>query len=100
MLVSEYAVRARPDSPVRDAPHYHPPPQAQDAKSRAVLLRSEADELRALPINEAAQLIETKHAAHEQARHDATERARELHDQSQRDARRTDPSREGPRRTL
>lgn len=33
----------------------------------------------ALPINDAARLIETKYAAQEQARQDATERARDFH---------------------
>ena len=63
----------------------NPERQAHDAKNRAALLRSEADELRSLPINDAAHLIETKHAAQEQARQDATERARKLRDPLQHD---------------
>ena len=69
-------------------------------ENRAALLRSEADELRALPITDAARLIETKHAAQEQAREDATERARELRDPFQHDPHRTDPSRGGQARGL
>ncbi|WP_259342681.1 MobF family relaxase [Corynebacterium falsenii] len=78
----------------------NPRGQAHDAKNRATLLRSEADELRALPISDAAHLIETKHAAQDQARQDATERARELRDPLQHDPRSTARSREGPRRSL
>ncbi|AXR74997.1 TrwC relaxase [Auritidibacter sp. NML130574] len=52
--------------------------QAHDAKNRAALLRSEANELRALPITDAARLIETKHAAQGQAREREAQQARQL----------------------
>lgn len=79
----------------------NPRRQAHDAKNRAVLLRSEANELRALPISDAAHLIETKHTAQEQEQQDTTERARQLHDPFQRDPHRSNgPRREGPTRGM
>ena len=77
-----------------------PDRQAHDAKNRAALLRSEADELRALPVNDAAHLIEAKQGERENQKRQAAERARQLHDPFQRDPRRTDPSRDGPTRGL
>lgn len=100
LLVSEYGAEHAQAARYGMRRSPNPERQAHDAKNRAALLRSEADELRSLPINDAAHLIETKHAAQEQARQDATERAREFRDPLQHDPRRTDPSREGPRRTL
>jgi len=69
-------------------------------RDRAALLRSEADELRALPINDAARLIEAKHAEQEQARERTAQREPQLHDPFQRDPRRTDRTRPGPARGL
>ncbi|MEX5274712.1 MobF family relaxase [Kocuria sp. CPCC 205235] len=100
LLVNEYGAEHAQAARYGIRRTANPRRQAHDAKNRAALLRSEADELRALPINDAARLIETKHAAQEQARQDATERARKLRDPFERDPRRTDPSREGPRRSL
>lgn len=74
--------------------------QAQDAKNRAALLRSEADELRGLPITDAAQRIEAKRAEQEHARQRAAGRARQLHNPFEHDTHRHDPRREGPTRGL
>lgn len=73
---------------------------AHDAKNRAALLRSEVDELRALPINDAAHLIEAKQAERENQNRQTAERARQLYDPFEHDPRRTDPSRDGPARGL
>ena len=78
----------------------NPDRQANDARNRAALLRSEADELRALPVSDAARRIEVKRAVQEQAREHAAQRKRQLHDSFERDPRRSDPSRDGPARGL
>ena len=77
----------------------NPRRQAHDAKNRAALLRSEADELRALSINDAARLIEAKHAAQEQTRERAARRARQL-EPYERDSSRPTPGADRPERRL
>lgn len=72
--------------------------QAREASSRAVMLRAEADELRDLPVNDAARLIETKRAARENQRQQAAERARQLNDPFTREQRHSDPRDDGPTR--
>ncbi len=99
LLVSEYgAERVRRDhlgmrvvNPYRDA---------RDARAKAAATRAEADELRGLPITDAAQRIEAKRTAQERARQRAAERARQLHDPFENDPHRHDPHREGPTRGL
>lgn len=99
LLVSEYgAERARRDhlgmriaTPHRDA---------RDARARAATTRAEADELRGLPITDAARRIEAKRADQEHARQRAAERARQVHDPFALDPYRHDPRREGPARGL
>lgn len=78
----------------------NPHRQARDAEMRAAILRAEvskaeADELRGLPVHEAARRIETKRAA-EEARRLADERTRRLRDAPRRDVTRSDPRRAGP----
>lgn len=53
---------------------------ARDARTQAAVARAEADELRSLPITEAAPLIQAKRAEQEHARQRAAERSRQLHD--------------------
>lgn len=50
----------------------------RDARVRAALLRAESEELRNLPANDAAKLIETKQAERELARKQAEQRQRQL----------------------
>ena len=100
LLVSEYGAEHAQAARYGMRSTTNPRRQAHDAKNRAALLRSEADELRALPITDAAHLIEAKRAEQERARQRAAERARQLHDPFQRDPHRTDPSHEGPTRSL
>lgn len=72
---------------------------AQGARARVAMARAEADELRNLPVNDAARRIEAKHAEQEQARQRAARRARQL-DPFERGIPRSDPGREGPTRSL
>ena len=78
----------------------NPERNAHAARARAALARAEADELRTLPISDAAQRIETTRAEQEQMRQQAAQRARQLYDPSERDPRRTDPGRDRPARGL
>ncbi|MGP5054684.1 MobF family relaxase [Brachybacterium paraconglomeratum] len=95
LLVSEYGPeRVRRDhlgmrvtNPRRDA---------RDSRTRAAMLRAEADELRSLPVNEAARRIEDKRAERETQQRRAAERARQLRDPFEHDPHRHDPRREGP----
>lgn len=99
LLVSEYGPeRVRRDhlgmrttNPRRDA---------RDARTRAAMLRAEADELRSLPVNEAARRIEDKQAERENQQRRAAERARQFGDPFEHDPHRGDPRREGPGRAL
>ena len=100
LLVSEYGTEHAQAARYGMRSTTNPRRQAHDAKNRAALLRSEADELRALPITDAAHLIEAKRAEQEHARQRAAGRARQLHDPFQRDRHRTDPSRDRPARGL
>lgn len=63
---------------------------ARDARARAALTRAEADELRSLPVNDAAERIEAKHAEQEHLRQQAAKRAQKLPDPS-----RTNPTAAG-----
>jgi hypothetical protein len=98
LLVSEYGAEharaarygMRTTNPVR---------QALDAKNRAALLRSEVDELRALPVNDAARRIETKRAEQAQLRRHEAERARQL-EPYERDSSRPAPGADRPERRL
>ncbi|WFP16593.1 MobF family relaxase [Citricoccus muralis] len=99
LLVSEYgAERARRDHLGMRMTNPHR--NAQDARTRAALIRAEADELRSLPVTEAAERIEAKRAEQEHARQRAAERARQLHDPFEHDPHRADPHRDGPARRL
>lgn len=77
----------------------HPHRNARDAQTTAARAEAEANELRSLPINEAARLIEAKHAEQERVRQQAAQRARQL-DPSERDPRRTGPRDNGPARGM
>ncbi|PJJ55314.1 hypothetical protein CLV54_3204 [Compostimonas suwonensis] len=99
LLVSEYgAERVRPDrlgmrivKPHRDA---------RDARARAAMSRAEAEELRDLPITEAAQRVEVRRAEQKNARQRAAQRARQLHDPFEHNPHRSNPRREGPTRSV
>lgn len=96
LLVSEYGPeRVRRDhlgmrttNPRRDT---------RDARTRAAMLRAEANELRSLPVNEAARRIENKQAEGEDQRRRAAERAGQFGDPFEHDPYRSGPRREGPR---
>lgn len=100
LLVSEYGAEHVQAARYGMRRTTNPDRQAHDARNRAALLRSEADELRALPVSDAARRIEVKRAVQEQAREHAAQRKRQLHDSFERDPRRSDPSRDGPARGL
>ncbi|KAB1641609.1 AAA family ATPase [Gulosibacter chungangensis] len=72
----------------------------RDAKTQAAMLRTEADELRALPVNDAARLIEAKRAGQEQRRQQMAERARRLSDPYEHELHRHNPDRWRPTRGL
>ncbi|WP_260283556.1 MobF family relaxase [Propionibacterium freudenreichii] len=99
LLVSEYgAERVRYDRAgvLMLKPHR----KADDARYRATLVRAEADELRSLPVNEAARRIEAKQTERERMRQEATARERQLPAPFEHDPHRHDPGREGPSRGL
>ncbi|MBF9334969.1 relaxase domain-containing protein [Microbacterium lacticum] len=99
LLVSEYgAERVRYDRAgvLMLKPHR----KADDARYRATLVRAEADELRSLPVNEAARRIEAKQTERERMRQEATARERQLPAPFEHDPHRHDPRREGPTRGL
>ena len=99
LLVSEYGtehVRANQLGMRAINPHRN----AHDARGRATLIRAEADELRGLPVAEAARSIEATRAEQEQARQQAAQRERQLHDPLERGARRPESGRDGPTRSL
>lgn len=77
----------------------NPRRSAADARTRAALVRAEADEFRSLPVTDAAQRIEARGAEQEQTRQHAAQRARQL-DPFDHEPRRSDPGREGPARSL
>lgn len=72
---------------------------AADARTRVALIRAEADELRSLPVTDAARRIEAKRAEQEQTRQQAAQRARQL-DPFEHGPRRSAPRRDGPVRGL
>ncbi|MFL0578865.1 MobF family relaxase [Dietzia sp. 179-F 9C3 NHS] len=100
LLVNEYGTEHAQAARYGMRRTTNPRRQAHDAKNRAALLRSEAEELRALPVNDAAHLIEAKQAERENQNRRTAERARQLHDPFEHDPHRRDPSREGTTRRL
>ncbi len=77
----------------------NPQRAARDALARATLARAEADELRSLPIDDAARRIETQRAEREQRRQRVAQRTRQL-DPFQRERPRDTPQQGGPSRGL
>ncbi|MGP5292534.1 MobF family relaxase [Brachybacterium tyrofermentans] len=99
LLVSEYgAERARRDHLGMRVTNPHR--NAQDARPRAAVTLAEADELRTLPINEAARRIETKQTEHENQQRHAANRAPQLRDPFEHDSQSNGPRRDGPARGL
>ncbi len=77
----------------------NPNRSAHDARARVALARAQADELRSLPINDAARLFEAKRAEQEQTRRQTARRAQQL-EPFERDNPRTAPGRDVPARSL
>ncbi len=99
LLISEYgADRARRDYLGMRVSNPHR--NARDARTRAAMIRAEADELRTLPINEAARRIEAKQTEQENQSRRAAEGARQLGDPFEHDPHRRDSRREGPTRGM
>ncbi len=88
------ADRVRRD-PIR-ARFIRPDREARNAHAQATAARREAENLRALPPEQADVLIEAKRAAAEQARQHAAERARRLRDTIERTSTHSAPDRDGP----
>lgn len=78
----------------------NPHRNAPDARAQAALTRAEADQLRALPINEAARCIEAKQTEQEHQQRQTAERARQFGDPFEHDPHRNVQRREGPARGL
>ncbi|WP_436327146.1 MobF family relaxase [Brevibacterium sp. FAM 27836] len=99
LLISEYGPeRARRDQLGMRTTNPHR--MARNARARAALTRAEADELRSLPITDAAKRIEVKRAEQEHIRQQAAKRAQRLPDPFAHDPHRGGPHREGPARGL
>ncbi len=99
LMVSEYgAERARRAHLGMRVPS--PRRAARDAKSQAAMLRAEADELRMLPVNDAARQIETKRTERENQRQQMVKREPQISDPFEHDRHRSGPRREGPTRGL
>lgn len=97
MLVSEYGAEHVQAARYWMSSTTSPRHQMHDAKNRAALLHSEADELRALPVNGAARRIETTRAEQAQIRRREAERARQL-EPYERDSSRHAPGADKPER--
>lgn len=99
LLVSEYG----PEQARRDQLGMrttNPHRAARDTHAKAATTRAEADELRSLPLADAAKRIEAKRAEQEHLRQQAAERAQQLHDPIAHDPHRSGPRRYGPTRGL
>lgn len=77
----------------------NPHRNSKDARTRAALIRAEADALRSLPIGEAARRIEANRTQQEQTRQQTAQRARQF-DPFDHEPRRSAPRRDGPARSL
>lgn len=64
------------------------------------MLRAEVDELRSLPVTDAAQLIKAKRAEQEQRSQPLAERERQISDPFEHNPHRRNPRRNGPTRGL
>ena len=99
LLVSEYgSERVRRDQLGMRTTNPHR--DARDARAKAALTRAEADELRSLPIIDAAKRLDAKRAEQERLRQQAIERAQQLHDPFAHGPHHSGPHREGPTRGL
>ncbi len=74
----------------------NPHRQAREATTRAAAARREVEELRVLPVEQAAARIAAQKAAAEDAQRRTVERARRVHDPYDHDTHRPNPRREGP----
>lgn len=84
LLAQELGIERVRRDPIR-ARFIRPDREARNAHAQATAARREAEELRALPPEEAAAQIETKREAAEQVRQLAADRARRLHGASNRE---------------
>lgn len=99
LMVSEYGAEpARRTHLGMRTPNPHR--AARDAKNQAAMLRAEADELRSLPINDAARQIEAKRTEQETQRQQGAEREQQIGDPFEHDRHRSSPRRDGPTRRL
>lgn len=99
LLVSEYgAEHARRAHLGMRLPNPHS--AARDARTHAAVLRAEADQLRNLPVNDAARLIEAKRADLDQQRRQVAERERQISEPFEHDQHRSSPRRDGPAQGL
>ncbi|WP_193095616.1 MobF family relaxase [Brevibacterium sp. FME17] len=99
LLVSEYgAEQARRLHLGMRTPKPHR--AARDATTQAAMLRAEADELRNLPVNDAARLIEAKRAEQKNQRQQVAQRERQISNSFEHDQHRSTPRRDGPTRGL
>ena len=99
LLVSEYgteqALRSR-----RGMGTVNPHRQTREATTRAAAARRDVEELRALPVEQAAARITAQKSAADEGQRRAAERARRVRDPYGHDPHRTDPRRDGPSRGL
>ena len=99
LMVSEYgptqALRSR-----HGMGSINPHQQAREATTRAAAARREVEELRALPVNDAAGRIEAKRAEQEQTRRRVARRERQLHNPFEHEPYHPDPRRDRPARGL
>ena len=78
----------------------NPHSAARDARTHAAVLRAEADQLRNLPVSDAARLIEAKRADLDQQRRQVAERERQISEPFEHDQHRSSPRRDGPTQGL
>ena len=98
LLVGEFgAEQARRDQ--HGMRTINPHRTAVNARTRADLICAEANELRSLPVTDAARRIEANRAQQEQTRQQAAQRARQL-DPFEQESRHPSPHRDGPARSL
>ena len=94
LLAQELGVERVRRDPIR-ARFIRPDREARNAHAQATVARREAENLRALPPEQAAALVEAKRAAAEQARQLAADRARRLRGTVEQNHSSTEPRRDG-----
>ncbi|WP_300344008.1 MobF family relaxase [Nesterenkonia sp.] len=95
LLARELGVERVRRDPIR-ARFIRPDREARNVHAQAAVARRDAEELRALPPEQAAALVEVKRAAAEQVRQLAADRARRLRGTVEQNHPSTEPRRDGP----